>query len=70
MDAHREMHVVTTSHNYVGTCINSIMQDHFKLNLEDPSRVMTTYAAMHCSIFSMLTTDVALMWRQCCSHVK
>ena len=36
----------------------------------DPSHVMTTYAAMHCSTFSMLTTDMALMWRQCCSHVK
>ena len=66
MDAHREMRVVT-SHNYTGTCIDSIIQDCFKLNLEDPSRVMTMYAAMHCSTFSMLTTDVALTWRQCCS---
>ena len=45
------MHVVTTSHNYIGACIDSIMQDCFKLNLEDPSHVMTMYAAL-------LTTDV------------
>ena len=64
------MHVVTTSHNYIGTCIDSIMQDCFKLNLEDPSCVMTTYDVMHCSTFSMLTTDMALMWRQCCSNVN
>ena len=63
------MHVVTTSHNYVGKCIDSITQDCFKLNLEDPSGAMTT-AVMHCSTFSMLTADVALTWRQCCSHVK
>ena len=49
---------------------DSITQDCFKLNLEDPSHAMTMYAVMHCSTFSMLTTDVALMWRQCCSHVK
>ena len=64
IDAHREMHVVTTSHKYIGTCIDSITHHCFKLNLEDPSYVTTTYAAMHCSMFSMLTTDVALMWRQ------
>ena len=64
------MHVVTTSHNYVGTCIDSVTQDCFKLNLEDPNRATTTYAVTHCSTFSLLTTDVALTWRQRCSHVK
>ena len=48
----------------------SCMQDCFKLNLEDPSHAMTTYAGMHCSTLSLLTTDMALVWRQCCSHVK
>ena len=38
--------------------------------LEDPSHAMTMYAVMHRSTFSLLTTDVALTWRQCCSNVK
>ena len=39
------MYVVTTSHNYIGACIDSIMQDWFKLNLEDPSHVITMYSS-------------------------